>query len=89
LRFGGRWALLWAEWMGLRRGFGRLVAGELVRSARRTPAGLAGNDSSVLLHEDERAFHVHGGGDELKVAGVAGEPAIAERLMPYLCFIVA
>jgi hypothetical protein len=66
------------------------VADGLVRSPRGAPAGgWPEIDPSVLLHEHEGAFHVHGGGDELKVAGVAGEPAIAERLMPYHCFIVA
>ncbi len=32
----------------------------------------------ALSHENEGALHVHGGCDELKMAGVAGEPAIAD-----------
>ena len=35
-------------------------------------------DLSVLLHEDKRPFHVHGGDDEPEMAGVAGKPAIAD-----------
>jgi hypothetical protein len=38
------------------------------------------------LHEHKRAFHVHGGYAERKIAGVAGEAPIAEpaRAMPAL-----
>ena len=31
-----------------------------------------------MLHEDERSLYVHGGCDELMMAGVAGEAAIAD-----------
>jgi hypothetical protein len=39
---------------------------------------LQSGDPSVLRHEDEGAFHVHGGDDEPEMTGVAGEPAIAD-----------
>src|ERR1700722_9473619 len=63
-----------------RRGYGRLGAGGPVRFAlwERPPADRPETDPSVLLHEDERAFRVHGGDDEPEMAGVAGEPTIAD-----------
>jgi hypothetical protein len=57
---------------------GRVVVGGLFDRLGERPPGWPEIDSSVLLHEDERAFHVHGGGDELKMAGGAGEPAIPD-----------
>jgi hypothetical protein len=42
------------------------------------PPGWPEIDPSVLLHEHEDAFHVHGGDDKAKMAGVASEAAIAD-----------
>jgi hypothetical protein len=42
------------------------------------PPGWPEIDSSVLLYEHEGAFHVHGGDDKAKMAGIASEAAITD-----------
>ena len=67
--------------MRQKRGHSGFVFGEV---GARTAGGYVGQppwsavgSGSGVLHEDEGALHVHGGGDELKMAGVASEAPIA------------